>query len=82
MSEAAMSDSLTLRLLARILRDGGQYTSAHGVVASLAEADKIVAGLYIDLDARTLEVKKLRKIIAAAHSFTKHALAALETPCD
>ena len=43
-------------LLARIHRDGGHYTATHGLDKSVADADKIIADLYVTRDALTSEL--------------------------
>ena len=39
-------EKLLLELLARIHRDGGQYTQEHGIEKSVQDADLIVAEVY------------------------------------
>jgi hypothetical protein len=46
------------------------------------EAETQLMGVTREREALKAEVEKLRTIVRAARSFTAHALAALETPCD
>jgi len=58
--QQARVEWLLCHLLARVHRDGGQYTERVEMDASVARADEIVARLYVDASALWVECAELR----------------------
>lgn len=66
------TETLLLELLARIHRDGGQHTRAHGIEKSVADADIVVSNLYAD------PTKTAENDLAIAHQSIEALLAIMD----
>lgn len=70
MGETSLEEEAALHLgnlLARIHRDGGHYQGKHGTEKAVADADSIVANLFVDLDDARAEAKKYHDALVARH---------------